>query len=156
MTTGFVLSGGGSLGAVQVGMMAALDQRGIRPDLLVGTSVGAINAAFVATHGFDTAAIDALRTLWMGIRRPDVFPFDPVRQALALTGHEPSLVSSSRLEHLIARHTPIGDLRDSRIPLHVVTTDVMSGQEVLLSSGDSVSAVLASASIPAVFPPGAT
>lgn len=86
MTTGFVLSGGGSLGAVRVGMLAALDERDIRPDLLVGTSVGAINAAFIATHGFDTLAIDELTTMWKGIRRSDVFPLDALRQALALTG----------------------------------------------------------------------
>lgn len=152
MTTGFVLSGGGSLGAVQAGMLAALVERDIRPDLLVGTSVGAINAAFIATHGFDTAAVDELATLWKGIRRSDVFPLDVLRQTLALTGHKPSMVSSNHLEHLIAEHMPVEDLGDARIPIHVVATDVMSGQEVLLSTGDGPSAVLASASIPAVFP----
>jgi NTE family protein len=48
MTTAFVLSGGGSLGSVQVGMLLALADRGITPDLVIGTSVGALNAAWIA------------------------------------------------------------------------------------------------------------
>src|ERR671910_463212 len=61
MTTAFVLSGGGSLGAVQVGMLRALAERRVAPDLLVGTSAGALNAAFVAAHGTSPAALDLLR-----------------------------------------------------------------------------------------------
>ncbi len=152
MTTAFVLSGGGSLGAVQVGMLAALDERGLRPDLLVGTSVGALNAAYLGTHGFDTPSVDQLATLWRGIRRSDVFPLDPVRQALAIAGRRPSLCSPEPLRRLVEANLPLSQLQDARIPLHIVTTDVMSGEEVLLSSGDAVSAVLASAAIPAVFP----
>ena len=76
MTTAFVLSGGGSLGAVQVGMLAALEARAFRPDLLVGTSAGALNAAFVGANGYDAAAIDRLAAIWRGLRRTDVFPFD--------------------------------------------------------------------------------
>lgn len=59
MTTAFVLSGGGSLGAVQVGMLQALSERGVQPDLLVGTSAGAINAAFVAGHGMSSEALQS-------------------------------------------------------------------------------------------------
>ena len=152
MTTAFVLSGGGSLGAVQVGMLAALDERGYRPDLLVGTSVGALNAAYVGANGFDTEVIGRLADVWRRIRRPDVFPMDPIRHSLALAGRRPSLCSSRPLEQLIRRNLPLSDLRDAKIPLRVVATDVMSGEEALLSDGDAVSAVLASAAIPAVFP----
>jgi len=153
MTTAFVLSGGGSLGAVQVGMLAALEARGFRPDLLVGTSVGALNAGYVAAHGFDDVALDRLATIWRGLRRNDVFPFDPFRHALAMTGRKRSLCSRRPLRQLIQSNLPIDDLRDARIPLHIVTTNVMSGEEVLLSAGDATSAVLASAAIPAVFAP---
>ena len=152
MTTAFVLSGGGSLGAVQVGMLAALDERGYRPDLLIGTSAGALNAAYVGAHGFDAEVIDRLAAVWRRIRRSDVFPMDPIRHTLALAGRRPSLCSSHALEHLIRTNLPLSDLRDAKIPLHVVSTDVMSGEEALLSVGDAVSAVLASAAIPAVFP----
>ncbi len=152
MTTAFVLSGGGSLGAVQVGMLAALDARGFRPDLLVGTSVGALNAAYLGGHGFDADTLDRLAAIWRNLRRTDVFPIDPLRQTLAAAGRRPSLCSPRPLQRLVESNLAIANLEDARIPLHIVTTDVMSGEEVLLSSGDSVSAVLASAAIPAIFP----
>ncbi len=63
MTTAFVLSGGGSLGAVQVGMLRALAERNVSPDLLVGTSAGALNAVFVAAHGTAPAEVDRLAAI---------------------------------------------------------------------------------------------
>jgi NTE family protein len=153
MTTAFVLSGGGSLGAVQVGMLAVLNERGFRPDLLVGTSVGALNAAYLGVNGYDAAAIDRLAGIWRRLRRADVFPFQPVRQTMAFAGRRPSLCSQRPLRRLVESNLAIENLEDARIELHIVTTDVMSGEEVLLSSGDAISAVLASAAIPAVFPP---
>lgn len=153
MTTAFVLSGGGSLGAVQVGMLAALQERGFTPDILIGTSAGALNAAYVAAHGFDRNVVDDLAAIWRGLRRNDVFPIDPLRQALALAGQRPALCSRRPLRRLLDKHLDLAFLEDARIPLHIVTTDVMSGAEVLLSEGDASSAVLASAAIPAVFAP---
>ncbi|HEX7166591.1 MAG TPA: patatin-like phospholipase family protein [Acidimicrobiales bacterium] len=152
MTTAFVLSGGGSLGAVQVGMMQTLADRGIVPDLLVGASAGALNAAFIAGRGFDHETLDALATIWRGLRRQHVFPFAPHHHLLALAGARSSLCAPDALCRLIDAHLPYDRLEDARIPIHVVATDVLSGTEVLLSYGDPVPAVLASASIPAVFP----
>jgi NTE family protein len=152
MTTAFVLSGGGSLGAVQVGMLAALAERDVRPDLLVGTSVGALNAAYIAAHGFDTDTVDRLATVWRRLRRADVFPIDPLRHALAIAGRRTSLCSMRPLQRVVETNLPLRNLEDALIPLHVVATDVMSGEEVMLSTGDAASAVLASAAIPAVFP----
>jgi hypothetical protein len=74
MTVAFVLSGGASLGAIQVGMLKALAAREIRPDLIVGTSVGAVNGAFIASRPFEPASVDELAELWLGIRRARVFP----------------------------------------------------------------------------------
>ena len=74
MTTAFVLSGGGSLGAVQVGMLQALAERGVEPDLLVGTSCGALNAAWVAGHGMSRTSLAELAAVWIGLRRRDIFP----------------------------------------------------------------------------------
>ena len=152
MTTAFVLSGGGSLGAVQVGMLQALAERDIRPDLLVGTSAGAMNAAYVAGHGTGRQALADLAGIWIGLRRRDVFPFDPLRHLLAFARARPSLCSNEALAGLLARHLPYRRLEDAAIPVHVVATNLLSGHEVLLSTGDAVSAVLASASIPGVFP----
>lgn len=152
MTTAYVLTGGGSLGAVQVGMLQALAERGRAPDLLVGTSAGAVNAAFVAGHGSSLAALDQLAALWSGLRRRDVYPLDLRRQLAGLAGSRPSLFSSAGLAALLRRHLPYARLEDAAIPVHVVTTDLLSGEEVVLSRGDAVSAVLASTAIPGLHP----
>lgn len=86
MTTAFVLSGGGSLGAVQVGMLQALGERGVEPDLLVGTSAGAINAAFVGGHGMGRDALIELAGLWQSLRRRDLFALRPLHGVLAVAG----------------------------------------------------------------------
>jgi NTE family protein len=152
MTTAFVLSGGGSLGAVQVGMLQALTARGVEPDLLVGTSVGALNAAYVGGHGASDRSLEKLAVIWAGLRRRDVFPLQPARLGAALVGWAPSLCPNGALRHLIREHLSFERIEDSTIPLHVVATDVATGEEVLLSDGDAVDAILASAAIPAVFP----
>jgi len=153
MVTAFVLSGGGSLGAVQVGMLQALAARGVQPDILVGTSAGALNAAFVGGHGTSADALAELADVWSRLRRRDVFPFAALRAVRAAAGNAPSLCSPLPLRRLIAAHLPYERLEHAPIPVHVVTTDVCSGREVLLSDGDATDAVLASAAIPAVFPP---
>jgi NTE family protein len=152
MTTAFVLSGGGSLGAVQVGMLQALAEHHITPDVLVGASAGALNAAFVAGHGFDATTLQRLADIWTGLRRPDVFPFAPHRQLLALAGARPSLCSPDPLRRLVTTHLACERLEDTALPVHVIATDVLSGTEVVLSRGDATEAVLASAAIPGVFP----
>jgi NTE family protein len=153
MTTAFVLSGGGSLGAVQVGMLQALAERHVHPDLLVGTSAGALNAVFVAAHGMSTESLAQLAATWAGLRRDDVFPLRAPQMVLALAGARDALCAGSGLENLVRRHVGNACLEDSPVPVHLVTTDLLSGEEVLLSDGDTVSAVLASSAIPAVLPP---
>lgn len=153
MTTAFVLSGGGSLGAVQVGMMRALAERGERPDLLVGASAGALNAAFVGSRGFTGAVVDELASVWSGLRRQHVFPFTPRHHLLACIGARPSLCSAEGLRALVDAHIGHRTLQASCIPVHVVATDVLSGTEALLSTGRAADAVMASAAIPGVFPP---
>jgi NTE family protein len=152
MTTAFVLSGGASLAAVQVGMMQALSERGIHPDCLVGTSSGALNAAYVAGHGDSSHALEDLAELWAGMRRRTVFPLQPNRTALAFLGLRDSLCSPDPLARLLEAQLPFKHLEDTLVPLHLVSTDVLTGREVVLSSGDAVSALLASCAIPGVFP----
>lgn len=153
MTTAFVLSGGGSLGAVQVGMLQELAARGVTPDLLVGTSAGALNAAYVAGHGASPESLERLADIWRGLRRRDVFPLSPARTAAALSLRAPSLCTNVSLRHLVSAHVTYRHLEDAAVPVHLVATDIRTGAEVLLSRGDAVSSILASAAIPAVFPP---
>lgn len=152
MTRAFVLAGGGNLAAGQVGMLAALTERGIAPDLLVGTSAGALNAAFFAGRTASAETVDELGRLWLDTRRGDVFPIDPVRQLLALGGLRPSLCSAGGLRRLVEAALPYRRLEDAMVPVHVTATNVLTGQAVCLSRGDAVTAVLASAAIPGVFP----
>ena len=151
MTTAFVLSGGVSLGAVQVGMLQALAARGIVPDLLVGTSVGAINAAFVAdTPGPDGP--ERLARIWGSLRRSDVFPMS-ASTVLRAALHRDHLVSAGPLRQLITQTLTYQRLEQTAIPLTVVATEVTTGLEVLLSRGSAVDALMASAAIPGIFCP---
>jgi NTE family protein len=152
VVTAFVLSGGGSLGAVQVGMLQALAARGVQPDLLIGTSAGALNAGYVAGHGLTAESLDELEAVWRGLRRRDVFPLQPTRLAAAAVGRAPSLCPSGPLRRLVGEHLTFEEIEHAPIPLHVVTTDVRTGEEVVLSEGSAVDAIVASAAIPAVFP----
>lgn len=151
--TAFVLSGGGSLGAVQVGMLQALGAAGVQPDLLIGTSAGALNAVWVATHGMSENSLAALAEVWRGLRRRDVFAFSPAHAVGALVGASNSVFASSALARLICDHIDIEDLADADTELHVLATDLRSGDAVRLSAGPVVDAVRASAAVPGLYPP---
>jgi NTE family protein len=150
-TTAFVLAGGGSLGAIQVGMLRELVAHGLKPDLVVGSSVGALNGAYFA--GDPTAAgVKRLEDIWYGLRRQDVFPVT-FRRLVGMLFASAALVDSGSLRALIERHLPYHALEGAAIPMHVIATDVLSGASVKLSSGPAVEAILASCAIPAAFPP---
>ena len=153
MPTAFVLSGGGNLGAVQVGMLQALADRGVVPDLLVGTSVGAINAAFLAA-GPSPARVEELAEIWRHTRRTDVFPTSSPRAAIrAVAGRANAFVDPRPLRRLVERSVAYDRVENARWPLAIVATEVTTGAEVVLRHGDVVDAVMASAAIPSVFPP---
>ncbi len=152
MTTAFVLSGGASLGAVQVGMLAALHEQGITPDIVFGSSVGAVNAGWVAGDpGLEH--LDDLRAIWTSLRTGTVFPLRPLTGLLGFLGKRDSLVPNSGLRALLEAHLRFGRLEDAPIPITVAATALTSGQEVALRAGPAVDAILASAAIPGVFPP---
>jgi NTE family protein len=153
MTRAFVLSGGGSLGAVQVGMLQALGARGIQADLLVGTSAGAVNALWVACHGMSGSSLARLAQVWTGLRRSDVFPLSAVTALPALLGRSHALSSSDHLGELVRMHAGIDELEEAATPVHLVATDLLNGADVLISSGPPSDAVRASAAVPGIFPP---
>ncbi|WP_343602845.1 patatin-like phospholipase family protein [Mycobacterium sp.] len=152
MTTAFVLSGGASLGSIQVGMLLGLAEAGIVPELVVGTSVGALNGGWAASRP-DVGGIGELADLWRSLTRNDIFPTRPIVGLLGFLGWRSNLVPAAGLRQLLSDHLGFARLEDAPIPLHVVATDVLSGCDVLLSTGDAVDAIAASAAIPAVFPP---
>jgi NTE family protein len=149
--TALVLAGGGSLGSVQVGMLRALAAHGVRPDLVVGSSVGALNAAHYA--GMPTAdGVEKLAGIWRSLRRQDVFPIT-FRGLFGFVRRRDCLVTADGLRGLVETYVPYRNLEEARIPLHVVATDLLSGETVVLSKGPVASAVLASTAIPAAFAP---
>jgi len=148
--TAFVFAGGGSLGAVQVGMLSALLSAGVEPDFVVGASVGALNASYFA--GIPNAkGVATLAGLWSGVRRRDVFPFT-FAAALALIGNQGYLIHPGSLRRLIKKNLPYARLEDAAIPVYVTATSAQ-GTAVCLSRGPAVDAILASAAIPGIFPP---
>ena len=158
MTAAFVLTGGGSLGAVQVGMLTALHERGIRPDVLVGTSVGAVNAAYLAgVANPDLPSLGrrlrSLSGLWQELRRRDVFRLEPRRWWDAAKGDQPSMFSGRGLTQLLERHLGYDVLEEARLPVGVTVTDLVTGIGCLLHQGPSADAVRASAAVPGVLPP---
>jgi NTE family protein len=149
--TALVLAGGGSFGAVQAGMLRALVASGFVPDLVVGSSVGAINGAYFA--GVPNAqGVAQLEAIWRSLRRREVFPVT-WRSLLGLLTHRNFLVDPRGLRRIIEERLPYRGLEHAIIPLHVVATDLIAGGSVRLSRGPAVEAVLASCAIPAAFPP---
>jgi NTE family protein len=146
----FVLAGGGSLGAIQVGMLTELARASVRPDLIVGVSAGALNGAFLA---FDPsrAMIERMAGIWSRVRTRDVIGLSlgSVLGILGLRGH---LADSHGVRQLLERELPYRQFDGARVPLYIVAADQRTGDEVLLSSGELVTAVLASTAIPGVFP----
>jgi NTE family protein len=152
MATAFVLTGGASLGAIQVGMLEALYTHGIEPDLIVGTSAGALNAAFVADRPQTVETAQELGDVWRGLGRNQVFPVNPVAGALGFLGLRNNLVPDSGLRNVVRQHLMATRLEDTRIPLHVIATDLLTGEDIRLSHGPALDAVMASAAIPGVLP----
>ena len=132
-------------------MLRALCAHGVRPDLVAGSSVGAINGAFYAAEP-SARGIERLAVLWRGLRRRDIFPIAVARLFGALAGADAIFVPHG-LRRLLAAHLPHPLLEDSVIPMHVVATDQLTGAPVTLSAGAAVEAVLASCAIPAIYPP---
>lgn len=148
--TAFVLAGGGSLGAIQVGMLHALIKAGEQPDFLVGSSVGSLNAAWFAGAP-DLAGVEGLAEIWAGLRRADVFPLSLSGLFGILRGTD-SIVDPGPLRRLLQTHLAFSRIEDARVPLHVMATD-QQGVGVRLSSGPALDAILASAAVPGIFPP---
>jgi len=150
--TAFVFAGGGSLGAVEVGMLRELIRAEVRPDFVVGASAGAINAAYFAGAP-DAKGVCALQALWCNIRRRDVMPFSITSLFRILMQRQQHLVHNGALRRLLQRSLDYRMIEDAPLPLHVVASDRVTGDEVVLSRGPVIEAVLASSAIPGVFPP---
>jgi NTE family protein len=151
VTVAFALSGGGNLGPMQAGAVLALLEADITPDLLVGTSVGALNAAFLSSRPGLSGA-QRLVDAWATLRRHEVASFSPVDLLAGFFGVRDHLVAAGRLRALIRKWVDIEVLEDASTPVVVVATDALSGEAVVLQRGDVLEAISASAAIPGLLP----
>jgi len=148
--TAFIFTGGGSLGAIQVGMLRVLLSSGVKPDFVVGASVGAINASYFVGAP-NAAGVATLEQIWSGLRRADIFPFS-LASAFGLIRHQGHIVDPSKLRRVIETNLLYSRLEDAQIPLYIMATN-QQGIGIRLSNGPAVDAILASTAIPGVFPP---
>jgi NTE family protein len=148
----FVLPGGGALGSYQVGVLKALGNAGVRPDLLIGVSAGSVNAALYAWNS-DHDGIERLGEIWRTVRRRDLMRFQPHRLALAVAGRHPSFLDNRHGEQFLRHQLGGRVLEHAPVRLVIVAADLSSGEAVALTEGDTVTAVLASSAFPGVYPP---
>ena len=166
--TAFVLSGGGARGALQVGALRALLERGARPDVIIGTSVGAWNGAWLAM-GPTLERLETMARVWESVHPAQVLlgrervaggsSRQAVRGALALAAarnvarDHPSLYDDTGLQQLLQRYYHGATFEEMAVPLYVIATNLTDGLRTVFSSGPLGPALLASSAIPGVFPP---
>jgi NTE family protein len=153
VTTAFVLGGGGVLGAVEVGMLRALLERGITPDLVLGTSVGALNGALVASDPSVTV-VDRLETLWRAAAQTrDVYGDRPIRSVRRAVSTRTHLYSAGPLKARLRAELGEVTFEELPVPLQVCAASIERAAEHWFSSGPVVDAVVASAAVPGLLPP---
>jgi NTE family protein len=150
--TAFVLSGGGNQAVCQVGMLRALLERDIVPDVLVGTSAGACNASAIAAAP-DLSGVDVLAGTWESLRGEDVFPGGRFSRAWNLLTRDDHLFDNIGLRALIARTNTPRTFDELEVPLRVIACDLETGEEVVFAAGPLEPALLASTALPGLFPP---
>jgi NTE family protein len=148
--TAFVFGGGGSWGALHWGILRALAETDIRPDLVVGTSVGALNGAIAAADPENSAAI--LGLLWPSVTREQIFPGGVLSALNTLRTSHGWLYDSANLAQYLASRLPVSSIEELEIPYVAIATDFEDGTRVEIDSGDLKSALLASSAIPGIFP----
>lgn len=150
--TAFVLGGGGVLGAVEVGMLRALFRAGFRPDVVVGTSIGAVNGALVAAEPGE-AVTDRLVRLWASPEAAAVYG-DSIGRQLRRFAARTHLHSPLPLRRLLEGE--LGDaatFADLKVPFHCCAASIERAAEHWFDSGPLVDAVLASSAVPGLLPP---
>jgi NTE family protein len=149
--TAFVLGGGGLLGAHEVGMLRALAEAGITPDIVVGTSIGAVNGAFVAAD--PDGAADRLTELWRGESLRVVFSEPVLGRAVRLLRSGTHLHAIEPLKRLLADTLPAEAFDDLKLPFHCVAACIEDATARWFTSGPLVPAVMASCAVPGLLPP---
>jgi NTE family protein len=148
----FVLGGGGLLGAHEVGMLRALLEAGVTPDLVVGTSVGAVNGVVVAASP-SSEAVERLAALWRDLDSSGLFAGSVLGRLRTLARTRTSLHTDEPLRELLDRHLPVRTFAELAVPFQCVAASVERAAEHWFSTGSLADAVLASCAVPGLLPP---
>jgi NTE family protein len=148
----FVLGGGGHQGAYEVGMLKALLEHDLTPDLVVGTSVGALNGAAIAADP-SLATVARLRDIWLGLDEVSIFGGSFLAGAANLMRSRTHLHSNKPLREMIEKLLPAKAFEDLRVPFQCVAASIEKAAEHWFYEGPLVEAILASAAVPGVLPP---
>ena len=150
--TALVLSGGGTRGAVQIGMLQVLTEHGFVPDRIYGSSVGAVNG--VAFAGDPTRrGVQRMTEIWTGLTRDTVYPQGRLHGPWLYFQQRDSVYPNSGLRKIVTDGIDFERLEDAVVPVEVVATSLTDGQERWFTHGSAVDSVLASSAVPAIFPP---
>lgn len=150
--TAFVLGGGGVLGACEVGMLKALLEHGVRPDIVVGTSIGALNGAFVAADP-QPAAARRLESLWRDMVAGEVFSGSLLRRAGTLARTRTHLHPFGPLRRMLRDSLPVERIEELTVPFQCVAASIERAAEHWFTEGPLADAVLASCAVPGLLAP---
>jgi len=150
--TAFVLGGGGHLGAHEVGMLSALLDRGIRPDLVIGTSIGAINGAMIAAEP-SSATVDRLRELWISLDRSGVFGGSLLDRVKTLARTGTHVHDNAHLGRTLTEVLPVERFDQLAVRFECVAASIEQATVHYFAEGPLVEAILASSAVPGLLPP---
>jgi NTE family protein len=145
-----VLGGGGAFGAVQAAYIAAAWDAGFRPAIVVGTSVGSLNGAWVAMHPGDP---EGLLAIWQGLDRRKVLELKPLGLLLRLLKNPRGISANTIVHELVARHVLDAQFEDTQMPLAITATNLSRGCKEVFRTGSLANAIIASTAVPGVFHP---
>ncbi len=149
--TAWVLGGGGVHGAVEVGMLRALVERGLRPDLVLGTSIGALNGALYAAD--PDSAVERLTALWLDFERHSPFEGSLIEQAGTIARNWTHLHGNHRLRRLILQQLPVRTFEDLKVPFSCVAASIEDAGARWFDHGDLIEPLLATTAVPGLLPP---
>ncbi len=146
-----VLGGGGVHGSVEVGMLQALEERGVRPDLVLGTSVGALNGVMLAAD--PGSAVDALLELWTNLEEESPFEASLIERASTFARSRTHLHGNHRLRRLLLTHLAVRSFEDLQIPFQCVAASIEGASARWFTAGPLIEALLATTAVPGLLPP---
>ena len=149
--TVFVFSGGAVRGAAQIGMLKALCEKGIKPDAIVGVSIGALNGFWFACNP-TLERVNELETLWQDIVEDPPISGNVLRRITSILRGKPSFDTGEKLRFFLEENVPSEDLRETEIPFHLGTTSASTCLIKWWDNGPSVDLLLASAALPGLLP----